>query len=174
LVTRVVDAFGEDLRGLRFAIWGLAFKPNTNDMREAPSRNVIAGLLQRGAEITAYDPVAMDDAHRALSADLAATPDALQRVRFAAHPLDALDGADALLLVTEWKSFQNPDFQAIARRMRKAIVFDGRNIYDPEQLQEYGIPYRGIGRRNALANALVAVRRAGEPVTPPDVVTTTV
>lgn len=163
LVRRVVEAFGEELRGLRFAVWGLAFKPNTNDMREAPSRAVIAGLLQRGAEIAAYDPIAMDDARRALSEDLAATPDAMQRVHFVGHPLDALDGADALLLITEWKCFQNPDFQAITRRMRRPIVFDGRNIYDPEQMQENGIPYRGIGRRNALANALVGVRRAEDP-----------
>lgn len=162
LVRRVVEAFGDDLRGLRFAVWGLAFKPNTNDMREAPSRAVIAGLLQRGAEIAAYDPIAMDDARRALGEDLAATPDAIQRVHFVGHPLDALDGADALLLITEWKCFQNPDFQAITRRMRRPIVFDGRNIYDPEQMQENGIPYRGIGRRNALANALVGARRAGD------------
>lgn len=167
LVRRVVETFGEDLRGLRFALWGLAFKPNTNDMREAPSRNVIAGLLARGAEITAYDPVAMEDARRALAVDFAATPEALQRVRYSDQPLDALDGADALLLITEWKCFQNPDFQAITRRMRRAIVLDGRNIYDPDQMQENGIPYRGIGRRNALANHLIASAQGATAVDTP-------
>jgi UDPglucose 6-dehydrogenase len=168
LVRRVVEAFGESLKGLQLAVWGLAFKPNTNDMREAPSRAVIVDLLALGAEIAVYDPVAMDEARRALNADLASAPGALARVHYADNPLDALDGADALLLITEWKCFQNPDFQAMTRRMRRPIVFDGRNIYDPQQMQEYGITYRGIGRRNSLANALVSVRRAGEPVTVPD------
>ncbi|MEQ1775866.1 MAG: UDP-glucose/GDP-mannose dehydrogenase family protein [Burkholderiales bacterium] len=167
LVRRVVDCFGESLSGFRFAIWGLAFKPNTDDMREAPSRAVIVDLLARGAEIAVYDPVAMEEARRALNADLGCTPEAITRVRFADDPLDALGGADALLVITEWKCFQNPDFQAMTHRMRRLVVFDGRNIYDPEQMQEYGITYCGVGRRNALANALVAVKRAGAPMPEP-------
>lgn len=164
LVRHVTDAFGKDLEGLRIAVWGLAFKPNTDDMREAPSRTVITELLAHGAEIVAYDPVAKAAAERALEADLSASPGKMARVRFADSPLDAIDGADALLILTEWKCFQNPDFSEMARRMRRTVVFDGRNLYDPDQLQELGIPYRGIGRRNRLADALDGVRIAGAPI----------
>ncbi len=138
LVERVVARFGEDLSGRTFAVWGLAFKPNTDDMREAPSRVVIAELARRGAAIQAYDPVAADEARRTLQG----TPG----LSFAASQSDALTGADALLIVTEWKEFRNPDFPTIAATLRQPIVFDGRNLYDPELVRSFGIEYVGIGR----------------------------
>ncbi len=150
LVRHVVDLFGNALEGLRFAVWGLAFKPNTDDMRDAPSRVAIAELLKRGAQVVAYDPVAMRAAHAPLAGDLDQATDSLNRLHFADDPYDALNDADALLVVTEWKCFQNPDFDALVRRMRQPIIIDGRNIYDPAQLYDNGIVYRGIGRRNRL------------------------
>ncbi|WP_395701255.1 UDP-glucose dehydrogenase family protein [Aquabacterium sp.] len=138
LVERVVARFGDNLAGRTFAVWGLAFKPNTDDMREAPSRVVIAELSRRGAAIQAYDPVAADEARRTLEG----TPG----LRFAANQTEALTGADALLIVTEWKEFRNPDFPTIAATLRQPVVFDGRNLYDPELVRSFGIEYVGIGR----------------------------
>ncbi|MEO5734524.1 MAG: UDP-glucose/GDP-mannose dehydrogenase family protein [Rubrivivax sp.] len=138
LVDKVVARFGDDLSGRQFAVWGLAFKPNTDDMREAPSRVIVAELARRGAAITAYDPVAMDEARRVL----ADTP----RLRFAATPYEALEGADALLVVTEWKEFRNPDFDTIKSMLKQPLVFDGRNIYEPALMKLQGIDYQGIGR----------------------------
>jgi len=135
---KVIRHFGESLAGRRFAIWGLAFKPNTDDMREAPSRVVIADLLDRGAEVCAYDPVAMYEAKRIYGSD--------SRIKFAASPLAALDGADALVIVTEWKEFRSPDFEEIKRRLKTPLIFDGRNLYDPAQLRAIGVQYNAIGR----------------------------
>ncbi len=150
LLRQIEERFGKHLHGLRFAVWGLAFKPNTDDMREAPSRELIRALLQRGAQVTAHDPVAMDEARRALSADLGQPVQGLTALRFADSPLDAADDADALLVVTEWKCFHNPDFAALRLRMRQALILDGRNLYDPTLLQEQGWAYHGVGRRNVL------------------------
>ncbi|MEK8053355.1 UDP-glucose/GDP-mannose dehydrogenase family protein [Ideonella sp. DXS22W] len=138
LVQRVVERFGEDLRERTFALWGLAFKPNTDDMREAPSRVIVAELARRGARIQAYDPVAMPEAQRVLG-DVPG---------FSVVPSQsaALEGADALLLVTEWKEFRNPDFDAIKAALKQPVIFDGRNLYDPALMQAFGIEYRGIGR----------------------------
>jgi UDPglucose 6-dehydrogenase len=163
LVEHLTRLFGHDLQGHRFAIWGLAFKPNTNDMREAPSRAVMAELLQRGAEVAVHDPVAMDEARRCLAHDLHACPQALDRVHWMNTPLTALDGASALLLMTEWKCFQNASFHEWPERMRTALVLDGRNLYDPEVLQEHGVAHIGIGRRNDLGRARLLA--AGAPVT---------
>ncbi|GAB3189580.1 UDP-glucose/GDP-mannose dehydrogenase family protein [Hydrogenophaga aquatica] len=163
LVQHVLQRFGTDLRGRRFAIWGLAFKPNTNDMREAPSRTVIRELLARGAELTVHDPVAMEEARRALGADLRDTVNALDRLHFAETPMQALEGADALLVLTEWKCFQNPDFPAMRACMRHPVVLDGRNLYDPMQMEELGFVYQGIGRRNALACMTPGVPAASQP-----------
>jgi UDPglucose 6-dehydrogenase len=138
LVDKVVARFGADLKGRRFALWGLAFKPNTDDMREAPSRVVIAELLARGAAVSVYDPVAMDEARRVLPAH--------EGIRFASSAEAALDGADALLVVTEWKEFKSPDFEAIRKALRQPLVIDGRNLYDPALLASLGIDYEGIGR----------------------------
>ena len=139
LVDKVVAHFGGDLTGRRFALWGLAFKPNTDDMREAPSRVIIDALLRRGASICAYDPVAMDEARRVLG-------DA-PGVSFAANPLAACEGADALVVVTEWKEFRSPDFDALRRHLKQPVIFDGRNLYEPDVVRAAGFEYRAIGRR---------------------------
>ncbi len=138
LVQRVVQRFGDDLSGRTFALWGLAFKPNTDDMREAPSRVIVAELLRRGARVQAYDPVAMPEARRVL-ADLSG-------VQFVDNQTAALDGADALLIATEWKEFRTPDFDDIKARLKQAVVLDGRNLYDPALMRAYGIDYQAIGR----------------------------
>ena len=138
LVDKVVARFGEDLSGRTVAIWGLAFKPNTDDMREAPSRVIVAELARRGAKLQAYDPVAMPEAQRVMEG----TPG----LSFAKNQQQALQGADALLVVTEWKEFRNPDFDAMKAALKQPLVFDGRNIYDPALMQMAGIEYHGIGR----------------------------
>jgi UDPglucose 6-dehydrogenase len=141
---KVVAAFGEDLTGRHFAVWGLAFKPNTDDMREAPARVLLRQLLARGASVAVFDPVAMPEARRVLALDLDAAQ--LARVRFADSALDALSAADALIIVTEWKAFRSPDFEAIKARLTTPLVFDGRNLFEPAQMAEAGIQYHGIGR----------------------------
>ena len=138
LLDKVRMRFGEHLDGRRFALWGLSFKPNTDDMREAPSRVIVNGLLARGASVCAYDPVAMHEARRVFAQDPA--------VSFADTPMGALEGADALVIVTEWKEFRAPDFDDIKRRLREPVVFDGRNLYDPLIAKDGGIEYFSIGR----------------------------
>lgn len=138
LVDKVVTRFGEDLAGRCFALWGLAFKPGTDDMREAPSRVVVAELLRRGARVRAYDPVAMGQARLALRG--------LDALEFVDSQAAALDGADALLVVTEWKEFRNPDFDALKAALRQPVVFDGRNLYDPALMKTLGVEYHGVGR----------------------------
>jgi UDPglucose 6-dehydrogenase len=138
LVDKIVARFGEDLSGRTFALWGLAFKPNTDDMRDAPSRVIVAELARRGARLQAYDPVAMDEARRVL-ADVPG-------LHFAASQSAALEGADALVIATEWKEFRNPDFDMLKAVLKQPLVFDGRNLYDPALMREFGIDYSGIGR----------------------------
>jgi UDPglucose 6-dehydrogenase len=135
---KIVKRFGADLKGLNFALWGLAFKPNTDDLREAPSRVLIGDLLARGASVTAYDPVAMPEAKHIYSAE--------SRVRFAESPLAAAQGADALAIVTEWKEFRSPDFQRLKQLLRTPAIFDGRNLYDPAEVRQNGLEYYPIGR----------------------------
>jgi len=138
LVDKVVARYGQDLKGRTFALWGLAFKPNTDDMRDAPSRTVVAELTARGAVVQAYDPVAMEEAARVM-------PDQTG-LRFASSWMDALEGADALLLVTEWKEIRNPDFDAIKATLKDAVIFDGRNLYEPALMKALGIHYQAVGR----------------------------
>jgi UDPglucose 6-dehydrogenase len=138
LIEKVVKRLGKDLSGRKIALWGLAFKPNTDDMREAPSRSIVLGLVERGAAIVAYDPVAMEEAERAFAS--------VPGLSFAASPLDALTGADALIVVTEWQEFRSPDFAELKRRLREPLVFDGRNLYDPVLARAAGLEYFGIGR----------------------------
>lgn len=156
LVDRLVKRMGEDLTGRKIAIWGLAFKPNTDDMREAPSRAVIKSLLQRGAQVAAYDPVAGHEALAALTLDCAGEGDELlKNFTLVEHDMDALVGVDALMILTEWKNFHNPDFQAMKMSMRIPYILDGRNLYNPEALADLGIAYQGIGRRNELIHIVV-------------------
>ena len=149
LVDKIVARFGNDLHGRSFALWGLAFKPNTDDMRQAPSRVLIGELIGRGAVLQVYDPIAMDEAKQALQRDLAEQPEALSRVRFCALQEEALQGADALVIVTEWKSFRSPDFKAIKQALKQPLIFDGRNLFEPALLQEAGLEYCAIGRSTA-------------------------
>ena len=135
---RAVERFGSDLAGRSFAVWGLAFKPNTDDVREAPSRVLIEELLERGAQVQAYDPVATDAAQRAFGAR--------QRLNYAGRAMDALEGADALFIATEWTEFRSPDFGSMRAAMRQPVVFDGRNLYDPSIMRSHGFEYRGVGR----------------------------
>ncbi|MBY4895602.1 UDP-glucose/GDP-mannose dehydrogenase family protein [Cupriavidus sp. AU9028] len=146
LGAKVVRRFGEDLSGRTFAIWGLAFKPNTDDMREAPSRVLARDLIARGAALRLHDPVALPEARRVLAEDLSHIPGGLERVTYCESQMDALDGADALAIVTEWKVFRSPDFGQIRRRLKSPVVFDGRNLYEPADMRDAGIEYHAIGR----------------------------
>jgi UDPglucose 6-dehydrogenase len=143
---KIIARFGENLKGKHFAIWGLAFKPNTDDMREASSRVLLTELLGRGATVSVYDPVAMKEAGRVLSLDFAQTPDLLSRIQFSDSPMDALKGADALAIVTEWKTFRSPDFEQVKNQLKAPIIFDGRNLFEPQIMAEAGFEYHGIGR----------------------------
>ena len=138
LVEKIVKRFGEDLTGRRFAVWGLAFKPNTDDMREASARVLIGGLLARGAAVTAYDPVAMVEARRIFGDE--------PRISYATNPDAALEGADALAIVTEWKEFRSPDFARMAKTLKTPVIFDGRNLYEPQIVRDAGVDYQPIGR----------------------------
>ncbi len=139
LVEKIVARLGENLAGRTFALWGLAFKPNTDDMREAPAREIVAALAARGARVVAYDPVAMPEAKRVFG-------DA-PHLTYAATPTAALAGADALVVVTEWKEFRSPDFDTMRAQLKERIVFDGRNMYDPALVRGAGLEYFAIGRR---------------------------
>jgi len=151
LIRRITERFGENLQGHCFAIWGLAFKPQTDDMREAPSRLLIRQLIERGAEVQVHDPIALHAAKQLLAEDLADLEDGFSRVRFYEDAMAALLNCNALVVVTEWKHFHNPDFEAIKQQLRQPCIIDGRNLFDPQLLQDLGIAYQGIGRRNALA-----------------------
>ena len=138
LTQKIKKHFGDNLAGKHFAVWGLAFKPNTDDMREATSRVLINDLLQAGATVTAYDPVAMPEAKRIFKG--------VQGLSFAETPSQALNNADALVIVTEWKEFRSQDFSHIKQKLKASIIFDGRNLYDPQAVKNAGIEYRSIGR----------------------------
>lgn len=140
LPNKVKSRFGDDLKGKHFALWGLAFKPNTDDMREAPSLSIVADLVAAGATISAYDPVAMHEAQRAFASQSGLT--------FANSLLGACQNADALLIATEWKEFRSPDFDAIKTALKSPVIFDGRNLYEPGALKELGFEYFSIGRNN--------------------------
>jgi UDPglucose 6-dehydrogenase len=134
---QIVKHFGPDLAGMRFAVWGLAFKPNTDDMREAPAIELVRALVASGAEVVAHDPEAMREAKEHYIGDI---------IEYAEHPMQALEGADALVVVTEWNEFRRPDFRAVKAALRRPIIFDGRNIYPRRTLEELGFTYYGIGR----------------------------
>ena len=138
LVDKVKRHFGEKLSGLTFAVWGLAFKPRTDDMRDAPAITVIKALIEAGAEVHAYDPEATEEAKKIFG----------EGIRYAHRNYDALDGASALLVLTEWNEFRRPDFARMKRLMERPVIFDGRNIYDPLDLAERGFTYYSIGRNH--------------------------
>jgi UDPglucose 6-dehydrogenase len=135
---KIKHKFGANLVGMHFAVWGLAFKPNTDDMREAPSRELIYDLLHAGATVTAYDPVAIVEAQCVFGNE--------DRLTYATGQMAALNNADALIIVTEWKEFRSPDFQAIKNELKTPVIFDGRNLYDPTYVRSLGFDYLAIGR----------------------------
>ncbi len=137
LAEMVVERFGDDLRGRMFAVWGLAFKPGTDDMREAPSLVTIRGLLERGARVVAHDPAALEAARRILG----------DSIEYTDRNYDALSGADALLIHTEWHPYRHPDFARMRASLANAVIFDGRNLYAPGVMRELGFEYFSVGRR---------------------------
>jgi UDPglucose 6-dehydrogenase len=138
VVEKVKARFGDNLSGHIFAIWGLAFKPRTDDMRDAPSITVVEALLEAGAEVQAFDPEAINEARKLFGA----------RIRYTERNYDALNGASALLILTEWNEFRRPDFQRIKSLLKEPVIFDGRNIYDPDDLRKLGFAYYSIGRKH--------------------------
>ena len=151
LLQRVVEQFGEDLSGRAFAVWGLSFKPETDDMREAPSLDVVRGLCSRGARVRAHDPEARHEAARHFD-------DLLEEgcLTLCEHNYDCLEGADALLVLTEWHSYRNPDFERIRSALREPRVFDGRNLWDPARMVELGFEYVSIGRAPGVPEGAAA------------------
>jgi UDPglucose 6-dehydrogenase len=144
LIGRVTEHFGEDLSGRTFAVWGLSFKPETDDMREAPSLTVIRGLVARGAQVRAHDPQARREAEHHFSDLIAEGTLTLHE-----HSYTCLEHADALLILTEWRPYRHPDFQRIRKLLRQAVIFDGRSLWDPERMRELGFHYVSVGRRMA-------------------------
>ncbi len=138
LGAKVIKRFGKNLTGMHFAMWGLAFKANTDDVRKATSRDVIADLLAAGASVTAYDPVAMKEAQHIFGHE--------KGLSFAENQTAALEGSDALIIVTEWREFRSPDFDVIKAKLKNAVIFDGRNLYDPKIVRGLGFEYNAIGR----------------------------
>jgi UDPglucose 6-dehydrogenase len=138
LTRKITTRLGTNLKGKHFAVWGLAFKPNTDDMRDAPSRTLLADLFAAGATATAYDPVAMPEARRIFGDE--------PRLRYTEQAMQALDGADALIIVTEWKEFRSADMDTIKQKLSAPLVFDGRNLYDPKLIRSQGVEYFPIGR----------------------------
>jgi UDPglucose 6-dehydrogenase len=137
LYNKIYNYFGGQLSGKHIAIWGLSFKPETDDMRQAPSLTIIEKLLEQGANITAYDPIAMNEAKRILG----------NKINFAKDMYEALIGADALAVITEWSEFRLPNFKVMEKLMSRKVLFDGRNIFDLEQVEDFGFNYLSIGRR---------------------------
>jgi UDPglucose 6-dehydrogenase len=140
LVKKIRQHFGDNLAGMKFALWGLSFKPKTDDMREAPSLVIIEQLLEAGASVTAYDPVAKDEAKRILG----------NRIAFAKDEYEACIDADALIVVTEWPEFRMPNFRVLDKLLKNKVIFDGRNIYEPEEMKDLNYSYYSIGRNPIL------------------------
>jgi UDPglucose 6-dehydrogenase len=137
IVQKMLAYYGGDIKGRKFAVWGLAFKPNTDDIREAPALKIIKNLLDAGASVTAFDPEAMDNVKRYSGLNM----------EYAKSMMDALVDADALIIVTEWGEFRSPDFEEVRKRLKKPVIFDGRNIYDLEDLKGKGFYYASMGRK---------------------------
>jgi UDPglucose 6-dehydrogenase len=146
LGSKIQARFDNQLVGKHFAIWGLAFKPNTDDMRAASSRVLIGELLRSGATVAVYDPVSMEEAKRVFELDFYDAPELLENIRYASNPMEALNDADALAIVTEWKAFRSPDFDQVKARLKQPVIFDGRNLFEPAVMNELQIEYHGIGR----------------------------
>lgn len=148
LSRKIFDRLGEDLNGLTLAVWGLSFKPGTDDVREAPSRSLIAQLLRHGATLQVFDPVASVEFQCAIKFDLANESHLLNRLQYVDKAMDAIEQAHALVIVTEWKAFKSPDWERVKERLQSPLVFDGRNLFEPNILRSQGLEYYGIGRTN--------------------------
>jgi UDPglucose 6-dehydrogenase len=146
LFQKLSGLFGSRLSGMTVALWGLAFKPNTDDMREAPSRRFMEAAWAAGVRVRAYDPVAMREAERLYPRECASGSLVLCR-----SPLEAAEGAEALVIVTEWQEFRSPDFEALKARLKQPVILDGRNLYDPDRLKSLGFKYFAIGRGERLS-----------------------
>lgn len=141
-IDKILAYYGGDVKGKTFALWGLAFKPRTNDMREAPAITIAERLISKGASVKAYDPKAMDEAKRILG----------DRIEYTSGSYSALEGADALILVTEWNEFRRPDFERIKKTLKRPVIFDGRNQYDPERMLRSGFDYICVGKQTQMAH----------------------
>ncbi|RMG24456.1 MAG: UDP-glucose/GDP-mannose dehydrogenase family protein [Bacteroidetes bacterium] len=148
MVQKIVKEMGEDLSGKQFAVWGLAFKPNTDDIREAPALVIISELLKRGAKVKAFDPEAMESVKEYTNLD----------IEYGENMYDTLEGADALVIVTEWNEFRAPDFGKIKAGLKQPLIFDGRNIYDLNTVEQQGFTYHSIGRRSINVNKAVTAK----------------
>jgi UDPglucose 6-dehydrogenase len=155
LLQRVVERFGEDLTGRSFAVWGLSFKPETDDMREAPSLTVIRGLVERGGTVMAHDPQAKEEASHHF-AELIERAD----LRLCEQNYDCLPGADALVVLTEWQPYRHPDFERIKRLLASPVIFDGRNLWSPDRMRELGFHYVSVGRPAVAPLSITPVQRA--------------
>jgi UDPglucose 6-dehydrogenase len=142
IVPKIKDFFGGDLKGKHFALWGLAFKPDTDDIREAPALYVIDKLLEAGATVTAYDPEAMENVQDRLG----------DKISYANDQYSALDGADALIIATEWSVFRSPDFKKVEAKLKEKVIFDGRNLYELPHMKQLGFYYNSIGRKTVIPN----------------------
>ena len=140
IVKKVCAHFGNDLKGKTFGVWGLAFKPDTDDMRESPAVTIIKDLIDRGAKIHAYDPKAVEEAKACYLKDV-------EGITYYESKYEAIDGVDGLILITEWKEFRSPDFFEIKRLLRTPVIFDGRNQYEKRVVNKYGLDYYQIGVR---------------------------
>lgn len=140
-IDKILAYYGGDVKGKTFALWGLAFKPRTNDMREAPAITIIENLMSKGASFKAYDPKAMDEAKRILG----------DKIEYVSSSYSALEGADALILATEWNEFRRPDFERIKKTLKRPVIFDGRNQYDPERMLRSGFDYICVGKQTQMA-----------------------
>ena len=134
---KIMNHFKDDIKGKKFAVWGLAFKPNTDDVREAPSIYLIQMLLKKGASVSAYDPEAVETTKTVLG----------NKIDYAKQSYDTLSNADALIIVTEWNEFRNPDFIKIKESLKSPVIFDGRNLYDVEKMDELKFSYYSVGRK---------------------------
>ena len=140
LMPRILKYFGDNLKDKHIGLWGLAFKPNTDDIREAPALYLIKALLDAGATITAFDPEAMENVRRLFG----------DSISYAENEYSCLDGIDALVIATEWSSFRTPDFDQMGQRMKTKVIFDGRNVYNPEKMRQLGYHYESVGRQPVL------------------------
>lgn len=154
MTQKIMRRFGTNLSGKTIALWGTAFKPNTDDIREAPSLRIIKKLLELGAHLKVYDPIALKATKNALSTEMKIDTPTIEKIEFISHQYDVLINADALLIVTEWKEFKSPDFNLIRQNLKSPVIFDGRNLFEPTSIEERNFEYYGVGRLNERAHEL--------------------